>query len=182
MLVTLFEKSAGLHSPVMINAREVRQQQDLSLHPRAMQMHFHPADQIGYMANVMESLAALKELAVALRSRPLLVVGSLAPATAKGIGQTAFSEDKEKLDVLLAQTVDIERQYASADAQEDLQGMLRQVMQIKIQALEELTHESLRGDRVFLIFMTQCSNLIDSIQSKMNRISSDARNNLKAPH
>ena len=107
-------------------------------------------------------------------------MGSLAPATAKGIGQTALN-DKEKLDVLLAQTVDVERQYASADAMSDLQGMLRQVMQIKIQALEELTHESLRGDRVFLIFMTQCSNLIDSIQSKMNRISSDARNNLKDP-
>jgi len=78
--------------------------------------------------------------------------------------------------------VDIERQYASADAMSDLQGMLRQVMQIKIQALEELTHEQLRGDRVFLIFMTQCSNLIDSIQSKMNRINSDARDNLNDPH
>jgi len=30
--------------------------------------------------------------------------------------------------------------------------------------------------------MTQCSNLIDSIQSKMNRINSDARDNLNDPH
>ena len=180
MLVTLFEKSAGLHSPVMINAREVRQQQDLSLHPRAMQ-YFHPADQIGYMANVIESLAALKELAVALVAGLYLLWDRWRRQQEKELAKQLFN-DKEKLDKLLAQTVDVERRYADAHSQEDLQGMLRQVMQIKIQALEELTHESLRGDRVFLIFMTQCSNLIDSIQSKMNRISSDARNNLKDPH
>ena len=180
LLITLFEESGGLDSPVMLNAEEVREQQDLKLHPRAMQ-YFHPADQIGYMANVMESLAALKELAVAFVAGLYLLWDRWRRQQQKALARQ-LSKEKEKLDVLLAQTVDIERQYASADAMSDLQGMLRQVMQIKIQALEELTHEQLRGDRVFLIFMTQCSNLIDSIQSKMNRISSDARNNLNDPH
>ena len=180
LLITLFEESGGLDSPVMLNAEEVREQQDLKLHPRAMQ-YFHPADQIGYMANVMESLAALKELAVAFVAGLYLLWDRWRRQQQKALARQ-LSKEKEKLDVLLAQTVDIERQYASADAMSDLQGMLRQVMQIKIQALEELTHESLRGDRVFLIFMTQCSNLIDSIQSKMNRINSDARDNLNDPH
>jgi len=180
LLITLFEESGGLDSPVMLNAEEVREQQDLKLHPRAMQ-YFHPADQIGYMANVMESLAALKELAVAFVAGLYLLWDRWRRQQQKALARQ-LSKEKEKLDVLLAQTVDIERQYASADAMSDLQGMLRQVMQIKIQALEELTHEQLRGDRVFLIFMTQCSNLIDSIQSKMNRINSDARDNLNDPH
>ncbi|MEL0061817.1 MAG: TAXI family TRAP transporter solute-binding subunit, partial [Verrucomicrobiales bacterium] len=180
LLITLFEESGGLDSPVMLNAEEVREQQDLKLHPRAMQ-YFHPADQIGYMANVMESLAALKELAVAFVAGLYLLWDRWRRQQEKELAKQLFN-DKEKLDKLLAQTVDVERRYADAHSQEDLQGMLRQVMQIKIQALEELTHESLRGDRVFLIFMTQCSNLIDSIQSKMNRISSDARNNLNDPH
>ena len=180
LLITLFEESGGLDSPVMLNAEEVREQQDLKLHPRAMQ-YFHPADQIGYMANVMESLAALKELAVAFVAGLYLLWDRWRRQQQKALARQ-LSKEKEKLDVLLAQTVDIERQYASADAMSDLQGMLRQVMQIKIQALEELTHESLRGDRVFLIFMTQCSNLIDSIQSKMNRINLDARDNLNDPH
>ena len=180
LLITLFEESGGLDSPVMLNTEEAREQQDLKLHPRAMQ-YFHPADQIGYMANVMESLAALKELAVAFVAGLYLLWDRWRRQQQKALARQ-LSKEKDKLDVLLAQTVDIERQYASAEAMSDLQGMLRQVMQIKIQALEELTHESLRGDRVFLIFMTQCSNLIDSIQSKMNRISSDARNNLNDPH
>jgi len=180
LLITLFEESGGLDSPVMLNAEEVREQQDLKLHPRAMQ-YFHPADQIGYMANVMESLAALKELAVAFVAGLYLLWDRWRRQQQKALARQ-LSKEKEKLDVLLAQTVDIERQYASADAMSDLQGMLRQVMKIKIQALEELTHEQLRGDRVFLIFMTQCSNLIDSIQSKMNRINLDARDNLNDPH
>jgi len=46
--------------------------------------------------------------------------------------------------------------------------MLNQVTQIKLMALEELTHEELRGDRVFLIFVTQCSNLINTLQQKIN--------------
>ena len=122
-----------------------------------------------------------KPLAVALVAGLYLLWDRWRRQQEKELAKQLFN-DKEKLDKLLAQTVDVERRYADAHSQEDLQGMLRQVMQIKIQALEELTHESLRGDRVFLIFMTQCSNLIDSIQSKMNRISSDARNNLKDPH
>ncbi|MBT7534789.1 MAG: hypothetical protein HN610_04435, partial [Verrucomicrobia bacterium] len=81
-----------------------------------------------------------------------------------------LSKDKEKLDILLAQTVDIERKYPDSHSLETLQGMLHRIMQIKIQALEELTHESLRGDRVFLIFMTQCSSLINSLQAKINRL------------
>ena len=168
ILQASFEKASYMQSPVMLNIEEVRQQQDLKLHPRAMQ-YFHPADQIGYMANVMESLAALKELAVAFVAGLYLLWDRWRRQHEKEIA-ARLSEDKEKLDTLLAQTVDIERKYSETNALEPLQGMLRRIMQIKIQALEELTHESLRGDRVFLIFMTQCSSLINSLEAKINKL------------
>ena len=168
ILLASFEKASYVQSPVMLNIEEVRQQQDLKLHPRAMQ-YFHPADQIGYMANVMESLAALKELAVAFVAGLYLLWDRWRRQHEKEIA-ARLSEDKEKLDTLLAQTVDIERKYSETNTLESLQGMLRRIMQIKIQALEELTHESLRGDRVFLIFMTQCSSLINSLEAKINRL------------
>ena len=168
ILQASFEKASYMQSPVMLNIEEVRQQQDLKLHPRAMQ-YFHPADQIGYMANVMESLAALKELAVAFVAGLYLLWDRWRRQHEKEIA-ARLSEDKEKLDTLLAQTVDIERKYSETNALESLQGMLRRIMQIKIQALEELTHESLRGDRVFLIFMTQCSSLINSLEAKINKL------------
>ena len=168
ILLASFEKASYVQSPVMLNIEEVRQQQDLKLHPRAMQ-YFHPADQIGYMANIMESLAALKELAVAFVAGLYLLWDRWRRQHEKEIA-ARLSEDKEKLDALLAQTVEIERKYSETNTLESLQGMLRRIMQIKIQALEELTHESLRGDRVFLIFMTQCSSLINSLEAKINRL------------
>ncbi len=168
ILLASFEKASYVQSPVMLNIEEVRQQQDLKLHPRAMH-YFHPADQIGYMANVMESLAALKELAVAFVAGLYLLWDRWRRQHEKEIA-ARLSEDKEKLDALLAQTVEIERKYSETNTLESLQGMLRRIMQIKIQALEELTHESLRGDRVFLIFMTQCSSLINSLEAKINRL------------
>ena len=168
ILLASFEKASYVQSPVMLNIEEVRQQQDLKLHPRAMQ-YFHPADQIGYMANVMESLAALKELAVAFVAGLYLLWDRWRRQHEKEIA-ARLSEDKEKLDALLAQTVEIERKYSETNTLESLQGMLRRIMQIKIQALEELTHESLRGNRVFLIFMTQCSSLINSLEAKINRL------------
>ena len=168
ILLASFEKASYVQSPVMLNIEEVRQQQDLKLHPSAMH-YFHPADQIGYMANVMESLAALKELAVAFVAGLYLLWDRWRRQHEKEIA-ARLSEDKEKLDALLAQTVEIERKYSETNTLESLQGMLRRIMQIKIQALEELTHESLRGDRVFLIFMTQCSSLINSLEAKINRL------------
>ncbi|MDC0323575.1 TAXI family TRAP transporter solute-binding subunit [Verrucomicrobia bacterium] len=168
ILLASFEKASYMQSPVMLNIEEVRQQMDLKIHPRAMQ-YFHPADQIGYMANVMESLAALKELAVAFVAGLYLLWDRWRRQHEKEV-TARLSKDKEKLDILLAQTVDIERKYPDSHSLETLQGMLHRIMHIKIQALEELTHESLRGDRVFLIFMTQCSSLINSLQAKINRL------------
>ena len=48
--------------------------------------------------------------------------------------------------------------------------MLDEVTRIKLKALRQLTHEDLRGDRVFLIFLTQCASLIGKIQAKMNQV------------
>ena len=45
-----------------------------------------------------------------------------------------------------------------------------QVALLKLEALEKLTHEDLRGNRMFLIFLTQCANLISKIQAKLNQL------------
>jgi hypothetical protein len=52
----------------------------------------------------------------------------------------------------------------------ELRGMLDKVTRIKLKALDELTHEALRGDRIFLIFLTQCANLINKIQAKITQL------------
>ena len=48
-----------------------------------------------------------------------------------------------------------------------LQGFLDQVTEIKLEALTQLTHEELRSDQAFSIFILQCGNLISKIQMKI---------------
>ena len=48
-----------------------------------------------------------------------------------------------------------------------LKGYLDEITTIKLNALEELTHEDLRSDRQFLIFLIQCGNVINKIQAKI---------------
>ncbi|MDB4731149.1 TAXI family TRAP transporter solute-binding subunit, partial [Akkermansiaceae bacterium] len=46
-------------------------------------------------------------------------------------------------------------------------GFLDQVTEIKLKALTQLTHEELRSDQAFSIFILQCGNLISKIQMKI---------------
>ncbi len=50
---------------------------------------------------------------------------------------------------------------------DELQGFLDQVTEIKLEALTQLTHEELRSDQAFSIFILQCGNLISKIQMKI---------------
>ena len=45
---------------------------------------------------------------------------------------------------------------------------LDHVTRIKLEAIEELTHQDLRGDQTFAIFLSQCGNLSSKLQSKID--------------
>ncbi len=49
----------------------------------------------------------------------------------------------------------------------ELRQFLDQVTRIKIRAIAELTHEELLGDRMFSIFLTQCSAVSRKIEAKL---------------
>ena len=72
-----------------------------------------------------------------------------------------------KFDRFLSQTLRIERAQMDATSVDQLHTFLDEVTEIKLQALNELTHEDLRGDRSFGIFLMQCANLISKIQLKI---------------
>ena len=54
-----------------------------------------------------------------------------------------------------------------SDDYEQLLGYLDSVTKIKLQALQELTEEELRGNQAFSILLDQCANLISKIQFKI---------------
>lgn len=74
---------------------------------------------------------------------------------------------KDLLDSYLERTMAIERRQMDEVNPQQLTEFLDQVTAIKLEALDELTHEDLRGDRAFSIFLMQCANLIGKIQIKL---------------
>ena len=168
LLKCLFEDTLWIKLPTLYSMEEIRTWSRLRLHPRARQF-FHPSDRIGYMANVMETLAAFKELAFALFAGLYLLWDQWKRIKEKDAERRMLME-KDKLDALLTKTVTIERSQMESNNIVELRAMLDRVTRIKLKALDELTHESLRGDRIFLIFLTQCANLINKIQAKITQL------------
>lgn len=75
-------------------------------------------------------------------------------------------EQKEQLDVMMQETMRIEEAHMETSDPKKLRAYLDEVTKIKLRSLKELTNEKLRGDRLFLIFLTQCANVIQKIQTK----------------
>jgi TRAP transporter TAXI family solute receptor len=168
LLKCLFEYTLWMHLPTLHSMEEIRDWSRLRLHPRARQ-YFHPSDRVGYMANIMETLAAFKELAFALFAGLYLLWDQWKRIKEKDVERRMLFE-KDKLDALLTKTLSIERSQMESNNIVELRAMLDKVTRIKLKALDELTHESLRGDRIFLIFLTQCANLINKIQAKITQL------------
>jgi hypothetical protein len=139
---------------------------ELPRHPAAAD-YFDPYAGLGLLANFMESLAALKELLFALGAAAYLGWNRYRRREEE---QRAIvvRREKERLDALLDETIRVEREQMESDSPSALRGYLDVVTGIKLQALEELTHEDLRGDVRFAIFLQQCANLIRKIQAKLD--------------
>jgi len=165
LLAAIYEEGMRLHMPTLHSRQDARQWLDMPLHPEARR-YFDPQDEMGNISAIMESLAATKELLFALAAGIYLLWERWRRLKEKE-EQAALRKEKDHLDELLAKTVQIEARQIGVMDDTILRRMLDDVTRIKLQALEELTNEELRGDRSFLIFLTQCSSLINKIQAKI---------------
>lgn len=164
-LASIHEESLRLEVPTLIPRQEVPAWTTTKMHPVA-QRYFHPADDIGRLTTVMESIVAMKELCLALGAGVYLLWVRWRRLKEQE-DQVVVDRQKEHLDGFLMKTLDIERAQMRSDDVDQLQGYLDSVTQIKLQALQELTEEELRGNQSFSIFLDQCSNLIGKIQLKI---------------
>ena len=78
-----------------------------------------------------------------------------------------MQEEKDRLDVYLEKTLEIERAQMAVHDAASLGRLLDEVTRIKLEALTKFTHEELRSDQTFSIFLMQCSNLISTLQMKI---------------
>ena len=65
--------------------------------------------------------------------------------------------------------MEIERALAGEEDPTVLEQALVRISSLKLEALEKLTHEDLRGDRMFLIFLQQCADLSSRLEARLAR-------------
>jgi TRAP transporter TAXI family solute receptor len=163
-LDALYHPSVRESLPTLIRRGEARGWTDTPLHPEAAD-YLNPFRGLGTVASFMESLAAAKELLFALAAG-LYLAWTRWSGLRQAEQEALLRAQKEKLDAFVSKTLSIERAQMSETDPERLRTYLDDVTRIKLEALEELSHEDLRGDRMFLIFLTQCAALSAKIQAK----------------
>ncbi len=135
--------------------------------------HLNPYEGLGVLANFIDSLAGIKELLFSIGAGIYLVWGWRRKLRRERVNKE-ISVAKERLDSFLLQTVEIETAQMSTDDLITLRDYLDRITRIKLTALEELTHEELRGDNLFAIFLAQCGHVSQKIQAKIQRLGATA--------
>ncbi len=165
VLTTLYEGGISEHFPNLIPYHQATTRSPVPLHEVARR-YFNPPDQLGLMANILESLAAVKELVLAFIAGGWLLWDRWRRLEADE-KQKVMQQQKDHLDSFLARTLSIEEAQMDTTEPDELKHFLDEITRIKLTALKELTDESLRSDQNFFIFLTQCANLINKIQFKI---------------
>lgn len=165
LLDSIFEDSLPEYFSTLFSPQEARSLTPARLHPMTRKYH-DPFGRYGVLHTVLEGLAAGKELLFALGAAIYLVWDRWRRIKERE-SQRQIKEQKSRLDTYLEQTLEIERAQMDVFDPTQLQRFLDDVTDIKLKALSRLTHEDLRGDRTFAIFLMQCANLISKIQLKI---------------
>jgi TRAP-type uncharacterized transport system substrate-binding protein len=165
VLDALYQGDLGRRYPDLIPRDEAKAYlHGIRLH-RGAREYFNPYD-YGPAARAMEFLAATKELIVALGAG-VYVLWTLRRRGQERQRKADAESYRLRLDKFVDRTVAIESAQIGETDPTRLAEHLEKVTRIKLQALDELTDEELRGDRVFSIFLMQCANLISKLQLKI---------------
>ncbi|MCP4450556.1 MAG: hypothetical protein GY809_03785, partial [Planctomycetes bacterium] len=166
VLAALHDSSASEEIPTLLTKQEVMAWSLVPRHPGAV-AYFEPYKGLRRIGMLLEKLAATKELLVGLLAA-IFLLWNMRCWRRDHEARKQLEAQRDRLDKLLAETAGVERAQMDIEDVEQLNKYLDDVTLIKLRALEELQHESLRGDRLFLIFLTQCANVIRKIQSKID--------------
>lgn len=155
--------------PTLYSQAEAANWSLTAMHP-ASRDYYDPYRGLSTAAAFLSSLSALKELMVAS-----LALFWLGMERYRRRQQRAFEaeihEQKQRLGAFINQTIEFESELvAHLKDSQYLEELLVRVTQLKVQALQELTHEALRSDQGFAIFLAQCRELVDRIHYNRDRL------------
>ena len=164
----IYESELRQEFLLLMDREEAAQLSSLRLHP-ASRKYFFPQDEIGELATLLESISTAKELFFALAAGLYLLWDRLKRRKEKE-AELLYITQRESLDDYLDRTLAIEKEQMEISDIESLESCLDRVTLIKLEALGELTHQDLRSNQAFTIFLMQCANLISKIQRRIDQV------------
>jgi len=165
LLDCLHEHSFRHRFPALIRPTDDTEFTFVRLHPAAQRYH-DPLHGFSWLASSLEQIAAGRELLVALAAGIFLIWDRWRRIKDHN-RQVRIDAQKARLNGFLERTLRIERQQMNETDPDKLGKYLDDVTEIKLQALNELSHEELQDHRAFSVFLMQCANLISKIQLKI---------------
>lgn len=165
VLACLYDQFPRTSFPAVVPPDEAATWSTVPLHPAARAFH-DPYKGLGLLADFMDSLAGIKELLFALGAGLYLLWLRWKRVKEQEV-QAHLARQMRRLNELIDETARIERAQMTSRDPAELKQFLDEVTLIKLQGLREMSHEDLRGDRMFSIFLMQCANLIRKIQGKL---------------
>jgi len=169
-LGVLYERDLRQQIPTLIPLAEARNSTMGNIH-RATRSYYDPFGGVELLSNLLESLSAVKELMFAFCAGLYLLWDRWRRVKEREERQIVRVM-KERLDQFLEESVRLERAQMETDDPQQLREYLNEATRLKLRAIDELTHEDLRGDRMFSIFLLQCGDLAAKIQAKLHHVGS----------
>lgn len=169
-LRALYERDLRPEFPHSIQRRDALAQAPIPVHP-AVRKFLDPYGGLDVVASLIEAVSGIKELLVGFIALIYLLFNFLRRRD-QSRRERELQGLKDHLDEYLTRTVSLERAQMETDDPEQLRQLQREVTRVKLEALEELTAEDLRADQSFQIFLTQCANLSQKIQGRIQLLRS----------
>ncbi len=127
--------------------------------------YYEPYKQIKFISDMLEPLSAAKELILALVLGAFFLRNRL-NETRRRHQKKAFVEQKERLDESIQEIIQMQRTGMETGDREVLHELQRRLAEVQEKALTELTDEKLRGDQMFLLFLTLCSDVGRKLENR----------------
>lgn len=167
VLRALYRDEAAGSYPNRIRSDEILDRSPVPLHP-AVRQYLDPFGPLSDWQLLIDGLAGLKELLVGGVALLILLWERLR-AVRQQRQSSELVAQKEHLDTYVEKTMEIERALAGEEDPTALEQALVRISSLKLEALDKLTHEDLRGDRMFLIFLQQCADLSSRLEARLAR-------------
>lgn len=164
-LEALYAPDMHLELPTLVPMEEAAAASPGRLHATA-RAYMSPYAGLSTFSALIESISGIKELVFGAGALGYLVWDAIRRSRQRQ-RDGWLAAQKERLDGFLERTVDLEEAQRTTSDPARLRAHLDELTEIKLAALRELTHEDLRGDRMFLIFLMQCGNLNRKIETRI---------------